>query len=186
MHVVTHPWKLQCYHVDLAGYSLACPEFSEITNCQYIWKGLSDFIDFSHVCMFFAFFCIHWSYKNMLFWAGIVSHRLSANQIVRCFKLKEHNQIPLLINVTTLVIQFYSFISYLFRSVLQNFAKVIGKYLRWSSSQKFADYNLTKKGLHQRFYPMQIKKIFRTASSKITFGECFCLESSPCGGVLSK
>ena len=29
---------------------------------------------------------IHWSYKNMLFWAGIVRHRLSFNQIVRCFK----------------------------------------------------------------------------------------------------
>ena len=35
----------------------------------------------------------HWSYKNMLFWAGIVKHSLSGNQIVRCFKLKnlEHN-----------------------------------------------------------------------------------------------
>ena len=32
---------------------------------------------------------IHWSYQNLLFWAGIVWHRLSANQIVRCFKLKK-------------------------------------------------------------------------------------------------
>ena len=31
---------------------------------------------------------IHWNYQN-LFWAGIVWHRLSANQIVRCFKLKK-------------------------------------------------------------------------------------------------
>ena len=31
---------------------------------------------------------IHWSYKNMLFWTGIVKHSLSANQIVRCFQLK--------------------------------------------------------------------------------------------------
>ena len=35
----------------------------------------------------------HWSYKNMLFWAGIVKHSLSGNQIVRCFNLKnlEHD-----------------------------------------------------------------------------------------------
>ena len=26
---------------------------------------------------------------SMLFWAGIVRHSLSANQIVRCFKLKK-------------------------------------------------------------------------------------------------
>ena len=32
---------------------------------------------------------IHWSYQNLLFWAGIVWHRLSANQIVRCFELKK-------------------------------------------------------------------------------------------------
>ena len=32
---------------------------------------------------------IHWSYQNLLFWAGIVWHRLSANQIVGCFKFKK-------------------------------------------------------------------------------------------------
>ena len=32
---------------------------------------------------------IHLSYQNLLFWAGIVWLRLSANQIVRCFKLKK-------------------------------------------------------------------------------------------------
>ena len=32
---------------------------------------------------------IHWSYQNLLFWACIVWHRLSVNQIVRCFKLKK-------------------------------------------------------------------------------------------------
>ena len=31
---------------------------------------------------------LHWSYKN-IFWAGIVRHSLSANQIARCFKLKK-------------------------------------------------------------------------------------------------
>ena len=32
---------------------------------------------------------IRGSYKNMIFWAGIVRHSLSANQIVRGFKLKK-------------------------------------------------------------------------------------------------
>ena len=32
---------------------------------------------------------ILWSYQNWLFWTGIVWHRLSANQIVRCFKIKK-------------------------------------------------------------------------------------------------
>ena len=60
LHVVTHSWKLQCDHAILVGYGLACPKFSEITNCQYLWKGLSDFIDFLHVV-------IYRSYKNVLF-----------------------------------------------------------------------------------------------------------------------
>ena len=30
---------------------------------------------------------IHWSYQNLLFWAGFVRYRLSANQIVRFLKL---------------------------------------------------------------------------------------------------
>ena len=30
LHAVTHPWKLQCYHVVLVGYGLACPKFSKI------------------------------------------------------------------------------------------------------------------------------------------------------------
>ena len=54
---------------------------------KVLWKGLSDFIDFLHViiCILLD---IHWSCKNMVFWAGIVRHRLSANQIVGCFELK--------------------------------------------------------------------------------------------------
>ena len=49
---------------------------------------MGDFIDFLHVviCILLN---IHWSYQNLLFWAGIVRHRLSANQIVRCFKLRK-------------------------------------------------------------------------------------------------
>ena len=66
----------------------ACPKFSEVTNHQFLWKGSCDFVDFLQVviCIMLD---IHWSYKNMLFWAGIVRHSLSLNQIVRCFKLKK-------------------------------------------------------------------------------------------------
>ena len=88
LHVVTHQWKLQCYHVVLVGYAPACPKLSETTNHQYLWKRSSDFVDFLQVvvCLLLD---IHCSYKNMLFWAGIVRHSLSANQTVRCFKLKK-------------------------------------------------------------------------------------------------
>ena len=88
LHVVPHLWKLQCSHAILCGYGPACPKFSEITNCQYLWKGFSDFVDFLHVviCILLD---IHWSYKNMLFWVDIFRHRLSVNYIVRCFKLRK-------------------------------------------------------------------------------------------------
>ena len=88
MHLVTRPWKVQCYHVVLDGYGLACRKFSQTTNHQYLWKGLRDFVDFLQavICILLD---IHWSYKSMPFWAGIVRHSLSANQIVRCFKLKK-------------------------------------------------------------------------------------------------
>ena len=76
-----------CYHVILIGYGLACPKFSETTDQQYLWIGLSDFVGFLEVVIWILL-DIHWSYKNMLFWAGIIRHSLSANQIVRCFKLK--------------------------------------------------------------------------------------------------
>ena len=86
LHVVTHSWKLQCHHVVLVGPS--CTKFSETTNHQYLWKSLNDFVDILHlvICVLLH---IHGSYKNMLFWAGIVRHSLSAYHIVRCFKLKK-------------------------------------------------------------------------------------------------
>ena len=89
LHVVKHPGKLQCYHVVLVRYGLACAKFSEITNHYYLWKGLSDFVDLLHVviCILLD---IRWSYQNLLFWAGIVWYRLSANQTVRCFILKNY------------------------------------------------------------------------------------------------
>ena len=88
LHAVTRPWKLQCYHVVLVGYGPACPKFREAINYQYLWKGSCDSVDFLQVviCILLD---IHWSYKNMLFWSGIVRHSLLANQIVRCCKLKK-------------------------------------------------------------------------------------------------
>ena len=75
LHLVRHPWKLQCYYVVLFGYGLVCPKFSETTNHQYPWKELRDFVDCSQVviCILLN---IHGSYKSMLFWAGIVGHSL--------------------------------------------------------------------------------------------------------------
>ena len=49
---------------------------------------MSDFVDFLHVVIC-VLLDIHWSYQNMLFWAGIIRHSPSGNQIVRCFKLKK-------------------------------------------------------------------------------------------------
>ena len=46
LHVVTHPWKLQCYHAVLVGYDPTCPKFFKITNHQYLWKRFGDFVDF--------------------------------------------------------------------------------------------------------------------------------------------
>ena len=33
----------------LVGYGLACPKVSEITDHQYLWEELGDFVDFLHV-----------------------------------------------------------------------------------------------------------------------------------------
>ena len=70
---------------------------------SWVWSGMHKFpwyndslISLEGVewfCWFYTWSYLHleafhWSYKNMLFQAGIVMHRLSANYIVRCFKLK--------------------------------------------------------------------------------------------------
>ena len=86
-HVVTNPWKLQRCHAVLVGYCMACPKFSKIPNYQYLSKDMTDFIDFLQevICILLD---IHWSYKNMWFWAGNVRHGLSTNHIARYFKFK--------------------------------------------------------------------------------------------------
>ena len=86
LSVVTHFWKLQCYHVILVRYGPACPKFSEATNHKYLWKGSCEFVGLLLVVICIVL-DIHWNYKNMLFSAGIVRHSHSVNQIVRCFKL---------------------------------------------------------------------------------------------------
>ena len=75
---------LSCH---FSWYCLAYPKFSETTNHQYPWKGSCDFAFLQVVVSILL--DIHWSYQNMQFWAGSVRHSLSANQVVRCFKLKK-------------------------------------------------------------------------------------------------
>ena len=78
-----------CNYTSMEATVLSCRfswvKFSEATNHEYLWQGSCDFVDFFAS----SYLDIHWSYKNMLFWAGIVKHSLSVNQIVRCFKLKK-------------------------------------------------------------------------------------------------
>ena len=88
LHVVTHLWKIQYYHLVLVGYVPACPKFSGATNHQCLWRWSCEFVDFLLVviCILLD---IQWNDKNMLFWTGIVRHSHSVNQIVECFKLKK-------------------------------------------------------------------------------------------------
>ena len=70
----------------------ACPKFSEVTNHQFLWKGSCDFVDFLQVviCILLD---IHWSYKNVLFWAalsGIASQPFRLSDVLNRKKL-EHD-----------------------------------------------------------------------------------------------
>ena len=62
------------------------------SNHQYLWKGLTDFVDFLKLVICILLY-INWSCKYMLFWADTVRHSLSTNQNVRYFKLK-HSLLP--------------------------------------------------------------------------------------------
>ena len=80
---------VQCDHVVLFGYGLPCPKFSETTNCQYLWKCLSDFVGF------FACSCLHLA-RYPLTLQKICYFRLALSSIgsqpiglSRCFKLKK-------------------------------------------------------------------------------------------------
>ena len=55
---------------------------------MYLTNDLMNCADWLNDICILKVMDIHWSYQNLIFWAGIVWHRVSANQIVRCFKLK--------------------------------------------------------------------------------------------------
>ena len=56
---------------------------------MYLTNDLMNWADQLNDICILRVMDIHWSYQHLLFWAVIVWHRLSANQIVRCFKLKK-------------------------------------------------------------------------------------------------
>ena len=58
---------------------------------MYLTNDLMNWTDWLNEICILRVTDIRWSYQNLLFWTGIVWHRLSANQIVRCFKLKKLN-----------------------------------------------------------------------------------------------
>ena len=87
LHVVVHPWSYSLI-MELIGYGPACPKFTKLTNDYCFWKGLSVFVGLLGVIIYFLL-DIHWNYKNMPFWVGIITQGLSTNQIVRCLKLKK-------------------------------------------------------------------------------------------------
>ena len=60
-----------------------------LLNQVYLTNDLMNWADWLNDICILRVMDIHWNYQNLLFWAGIVWHRLSANQIVRCFKLKK-------------------------------------------------------------------------------------------------
>ena len=60
-----------------------------LLNHLYLKSDLMNWADWLNDFCLLKVLDIHWSYQNLLFWAGIVWHRLLANQIVRYFKLKK-------------------------------------------------------------------------------------------------
>ena len=56
---------------------------------MYSTNDLINWVDWLNNFCVMRVMDIHWSHQNFLFWVGIVWHRLSANQVVRYFKLKK-------------------------------------------------------------------------------------------------
>ena len=56
---------------------------------MYLTNHLMNWADWLNDYCILRVMDIHLSYQNLLFWPGIVWHRLSANQTVRCFKFKK-------------------------------------------------------------------------------------------------
>ena len=57
---------------------------------MYLTNDSINLADWLNICIVIVM-DIYWSYKNLVFWAGIVWHRISANQVVRDFKLEKLN-----------------------------------------------------------------------------------------------
>ena len=57
-------------------------------NEVYLTNDLMNLADWLNIYILIVM-DIYWSYKNLLFWTGIVWHRISANQVVRGFKLEK-------------------------------------------------------------------------------------------------
>ena len=84
-------WKLQCYPVVLVWYGPACPNFSEATNHQYIWKGSCDFVDFLQVVICIMLISIE-ATKICCFGqalSGIASHSIRLSDVLNLKKLKK-------------------------------------------------------------------------------------------------
>ena len=60
------------------------------------------------------------------------------------------------------------------KSLILNRVKSCKRVMQFFFS-KVAAYNLTKKGLHQRFFPVKFVKLFRTVFNIATFGKWFCI-----------
>ena len=55
------------------------PKSSKITNCQYLWKGLSNFVDFLDVVIYLLL-DIYWNCRNMPFWDSFLD---KGSQLIR-------------------------------------------------------------------------------------------------------
>ena len=82
-------------------------------NQVYPTNSLMNWVDWLNDICILRVMDIHWSYQNLLFWASIVWHILSANQIVRCFKLEKlenymRYQIDFLLPLKLQKISYYS------------------------------------------------------------------------------
>ena len=82
LHLVTHPWKLQGYHVVLVGYGIV------LWNIKLTISGKCWVIVLIFCWVICILLDIHWSYKNLLFWltlSGIGSQPIRLS----CFKLRK-------------------------------------------------------------------------------------------------
>ena len=67
MHVIRYSWKLQVDHVIFVGCGQACRKCCKVTNWQYLWNGLSYYIQLLNVVRHF------WKLQfDQVIWLGLV------------------------------------------------------------------------------------------------------------------